>query len=166
MSPQPNYLEEKCQYGDAMILVQGALKVRKFQAAHNHMQLGGIGVIVNQILAAHSVVLAPVEMELFELVEGHAFQGAALHARHLALVEVHGDQHSVSIVGQIDALGRNIKVLEGKFCIRLVLHIQHVDINGTLELAAALLIVVAPMLRAMLSSVAKILRPGRSSCNN
>lgn len=149
-----------------MILVQGALKVRIVQAAHDHMQLGGIGVIVNQILAAHRVVLAPMEMELFELIERLALQWAALHARHLVLVKVHGDENRVPIVSQLDALGRGIEILVGEWPIGLELHIQHIDVYGTLELAATLLIVVAPMLRSMFPTVAEILSQRHSRCNN
>lgn len=160
------YLEEECQHGNAMILIEGTLKVLVIQTAHNHMQLSGIGLVIYQILATNSVVLAPMKVKLLELVVGLAFQRATPDARHLARLKVHGDQHGVSIVGQLNAFGLSIEIeifRIGKLFLR---HVQHIDVNGALKLAAAALIIVTPMLRSMLPAIAKVLSRDNGNCNN
>lgn len=131
------------------------------------MHLGGIGLIVDQILTAHRIVLAPMEVKLFELIVSLTGQGSASHTRLHALGKLHVNQHSVSIVGHGEALWCHVEINVLNFGKIPLLHIVLIDINGTLEFATAALEILLPVLRTVLSPIAEVLaRSEGNNCNN
>lgn len=130
------------------------------------MHLGGIGLIVYQILTAHRIVLSPMKVKLFKLIVSRPGQGSTSHTRLHALGELHVDQHCVAIVGHGDALWCHIEIDVLNFWEILLLHRQLIDINGTLVFATATLEILLPVFRAVLSPVAKVLGRGKGNCNN
>lgn len=130
------------------------------------MHLGGIGLIVNQILTAHRIVLPPMKVKLFKLIVSRPGQWSTSHTRLHALGKLHVDQHSVAIVGHSDALWCRIEIDVLDFGEILLLYRQLIDINGTLEFATAALEVLFPVVRTVLSPVAKVLGRSKGNCNN
>lgn len=142
-----------------MILIQGTGEIRILEVPQDHMELGGVGMVVDQILTAHRIVLAPVEVELLELVaqQGLLHQRASPHHGHRILVVGQLHQHRVPVVCHLETFGLHVEIQELKL-FELLLHgIDQIDVNGTLVLAAAAGIVLAPVLGSMSALVSKVL---------
>lgn len=148
-----HHLVEEGEHDQAVAMQLRLLRRAILPFVEHHVQLHGVAVVVDEVLAAHRVVLAPVEVQLTEHVA--AFERTARDHGGLRHVEL--EQDRVAVVGDGGRLGRRLEALVPDGWQVHPGHVMLVDVDGRLVLAPARLVVLAPVVRALVALVGEVI---------